>query len=248
MKNPTQVAGSEGKASAYSYVGNELCLFANATNWKNYVGRKLRPYMAGSVIEVGAGFGGSTNYLFDPNYDRWLCLDPDPVHVSHLKDLIAVGKLPPSCEARCGVLADLASDEYADTIIYIDVLEHIENDEGEMRVAADHLAAGGRIVMLSPALNFLYSPFDAAIGHYRRYAPKDAKRLTVPPLSLERCFFLDSLGYFLSAFNRVVMRTAQPSIHQIQFWDKAIVPVSGVTDQIFGSLFGRSVVMIWHKT
>jgi hypothetical protein len=146
------------------------------------------------------------------------------------------------------VLADLASDECADTIIYIDVLEHIEDDQGEMRVAAAHLVAGGHIVMLSPAFNFLYSPFDKAIGHYRRYTPKHAERLTVAPLTLKRVFFLDSVGYFVSAVNRLIVRTSQPSIHQIQFWDKAIVPVSVLTDRIFGGLFGRSVVMIWQKT
>ena len=120
----------------FCYVGTELEVFAKAANWKNYVGKKLRPYITGSVIEVGAGLGGSTKYLCDRSYVRWLCLDPDAKHALHLEGLIAAGKLPPCCEARCGVLADLAPGDRADTIIYVDVLEHIQDDEAEMLAAA----------------------------------------------------------------------------------------------------------------
>jgi hypothetical protein len=229
------------------YGGSELELFAKATNWKRYVSKILQPYIAEIVIEVGAGLGSTTKYLCDRIDVRWLCLDPDPRHVAHVADRIATGDLPPCCEARCGALADVPPDEGADTIVYIDVLEHIENDEEEMRVAVSRLSIGGHIVVLSPAFNLLYSPFDQAIGHFRRYALKDARRLTVHPLSLERVFFLDSLGFFASAVNRFITRRSEPSIHQIQIWDKAIVPLSTVTDQVFSHLFGRSIVMIWRK-
>jgi hypothetical protein len=87
---------------------------------------------------------------------------------------------------------------------------------------------------------------DKAIGHYGRYTRKDAARLTVHPLTLKRVFFIDSLGYFVSAVIRLIMRASHPSIHQIQFWDKVIVPISGLTDKVFGRFFGR--VMIWQKT
>jgi len=229
------------------YVGSELELFARATNWKRYVSRILQPYIAEIVIEVGAGLGSTTKYLCDQMDVRWLCLDPDPRHVAHVANRITTGDLPQCCEAKCGVLADLPPDEIADTILYIDVLEHIENDEEEMRAATSRLSIGGHLVVLSPAFNLLYSPFDEAIGHFRRYAPRDARRLTVHPLRLERLFFLDSLGLFASAINRFITRRSQPSIHQIQIWDKAIVPLSTVTDKVCSRLFGRSIVMIWRK-
>jgi len=229
------------------YVGSELELFAKATNWQRYVSRMLRPYIDNSVVEVGVGLGSTTKYICDGAHARWLCLDPDPRHVVHVAHRIATGDLPPCCEVRCGVLADLPPDEIADTIVYIDVLEHIENYEEEMRAAASRLSIGGLVVALSPAFNLLYSPFDEAIGHFRRYAPRDAQRLTVHPLRLERLFFLDSLGLFVSAMNRFITRRSKPSIHQIQIWDKAIVPLSTITDKVCSHLFGRSIVMIWRK-
>jgi hypothetical protein len=232
----------------YSYIGTELEVFAKATNWKNYVGRNLRPYITGSVIEVGAGLGSSTKYLCDGSQVHWLCLDPDANHVLHLKALIAARKLPPCCEAKCGILADLAPSECANTIIYVDVLEHIQDDEAEILVAATHLASGGRIVVLAPAFNSISSPLDKAVGHYRRYVRNDAERLTTPSLSLQATFFLDSAGFFASGLNRFVLRKSLPSARDIQIWDKVIVPISMLSDKVLGRLFGRSIVMIWQKT
>jgi hypothetical protein len=230
------------------YQGTELELFAKATNWKKYLASKLRPYINGNVIEVGAGFGSSTKYLCHGGQAKWLCLDPDPSFARHLEQRIASGDLPAACQARCGVLADLVPEELADTILYIDVLEHIENDEDEMNTATAHLSPGGRTIVLSPAFNWLYSPFDKAIGHHRRYTTKDAKRLTVPHLVLQRIFFLDSVGLFASLANRILVKASTPSASQIRFWDRVMVPVSTYSDGIFGSAFGRTIVMVWQKT
>ena len=60
----------------FSYIGSELELFASATNWKKYFSKKLRPYITGNVIEVGAGLGSSTTYLCNYDYPHWLCLGP----------------------------------------------------------------------------------------------------------------------------------------------------------------------------
>src|SRR5262245_1378318 len=185
-----------GLRTQLDYQGSELELFGKAINWKRYWSSKVRPYVGGDVIEVGAGLGVSTEYLCKQHNARWICLDPDPRFASHLLNRINAGELPACCQARCGVLADLNPDERTDTILYIDVLEHIENDEGEMGVAAAFLRTGGRIVVLAPAFNWLYSPFDKAIGHFRRYTRFDAVRLTVPSLTLERTFLLDSVGVF----------------------------------------------------
>jgi SAM-dependent methyltransferase len=230
-----------------AYHGKELEQFAEAINWKKYWSSKLRGLITGYVIEVGAGLGSSTKFLHPDRHARWLCLDPDPRFASNLAQRITTGDLPQCCEAKCGVLGDLPPEELADTILYIDVLEHIKNDEAEMRIAAAHLRSGGRIIVLSPAFNWLYSPYDRAIGHYRRYTRRDAKRLTVPQLSLQQAFYLDSVGLFASLANRLLLRAAAPSSRQIAVWDRMMVPASIYADRLFGSLFGRTIIMIWKK-
>ncbi len=239
--------GSFGPHTQLDYAGSELELFAKAANWKRYWSSKVRPYIAGNVIEVGAGLGTSTEYLCDRHNARWICLDPDPRFASHLVNRIRTGELPACCQARCGVLADLDRNDRADTILYIDVLEHIDNDEAEMQVAAAILNKGGRIVVLAPAFNWLYSSFDKAIGHVRRYATFDAIRLTVPNLKLERVFFLDCVGVFASLANRLILRAASPTANQIQLWDRAMIPLSVHFDKLVRYRFGKTIVMVWRR-
>src|ERR1700733_12974722 len=160
-------------STQFDYQGTELDTFAEATNWKRYWSNKVRPFTGESVIEVGAGIGSSTRYLCGNGRSSWLCLDPDPAHASHLEALVSARALPAVCKVICGVLDDLATDLRVDTILYIDVLEHIEYDEAEIRCASAHLLRGGHLIVLAPAFNKIYSEFDRAVGHFRRYTNSD---------------------------------------------------------------------------
>src|SRR5262245_17911658 len=151
------------------YVGTELDLFAHAVNWKRYFARRLAAHLKGSVLEVGAGLGGTTAVLCDPSRrDPWVCLEPDPGLVAQIERKIASGALPSCCRAIAGTLAQLAPELRFDTILYVDVLEHLADDAAEMRAAAARLQPDGAILVMSPAHPWLFSPFDAAIGHFRR--------------------------------------------------------------------------------
>jgi hypothetical protein len=240
-------SGAAARPTQFAYDSPDLPLFAKALNWKKYWSAQLRPYIRGRVIEVGAGLGASTEQLCDRDYPEWLCLDPDPANAAHLAGRIARGELPRCCTARCGVLSDLAPSLTSDTILYIDVLEHIAEDETEMRVAAGHLERGGHLVVLSPAFDFLYSPFDKAVGHHRRYGRRDIGRLTVPVLALRDAFFLDSVGLLASLANRLLLRSSMPSASQIALWDRVMIPASRYADRLFGRTFGKSIVMVWRK-
>lgn len=229
------------------YESPDLALFAKAANWKAYWSGAIRPFIGVRVIEVGAGLGYSTEHMCRGHEHEWCCLDPDPTHVAYLNKRIVDGELPPICKAERGTLADLPIRSGIDTIIYADVLEHIEDDESEMRVAAAHLKTDGHVIVISPAFQFLFSPFDSAVGHYRRYEKHDAKRLTVSGLALHRMFYLDSIGFFLSLMNRLLMRAQMPTAGQIAFWDGMVIPLSKLADHALKSAFGRSIVMIWRK-
>jgi 2-polyprenyl-3-methyl-5-hydroxy-6-metoxy-1,4-benzoquinol methylase len=148
-----------------------LELFAKATNWKKYWSRTLNAYIKGHVIEVGPGLGTSTKVMANRDHPAWMCLDPDPDHVAHIAREIASGDLPSFCTPKCGVLADLEATVLADTIVYVDVLEHIEDDESEMRTVTNHLQVGGHVIVLSPAFNWLYSTFDQAVGQQKGHQP-----------------------------------------------------------------------------
>ena len=56
-----------------------------------------------------------------------------------------------------------------DSIVYINVLEHVEDDQTELRMAHSVLASGGRLLVFVPAHEWLMSRFDRKLGHFRRY-------------------------------------------------------------------------------
>ncbi len=235
-------------SNAEHYGGTELELFAAAHNWKAYVAAQIEPHLGPYVLEVGAGLGGSTAALTTGHTGRWLCLEPDAKLASSLRRAIADGKLPATCEVESFTLASLDASLRFDTILYIDVLEHIPDDRAEVLIASQRLNPGGRLVVLAPAHAWLFSPFDRAIGHYRRYTKRTLE--TVMPTALKRieCRYLDSVGLLASASNRFVARQSQPKPSQIKLWDGYMVPLSRRLDRLLRYSIGKSVLGVWQRT
>jgi SAM-dependent methyltransferase len=229
------------------YPGSELSLFARATNWKGYVARHLRPYCSGRVLDVGAGIGGNIPALFSPEVTEWVALEPDPALAAAIADGIATGALPDACRVVDGTIESIPDGAGFDTILYMDVLEHIADDRAELCHAAARLAPAGRLAVLAPAHQFLFSPFDAAVGHHRRYNAASLRALSPPGLRLECCRTLDSVGFFASLANRVLLRSAQPTAGQIGFWDGKLVPLSRLVDPATGFSVGKSVLIVWSR-
>jgi SAM-dependent methyltransferase len=229
------------------YEGTELDVFATAINWKNYVRDMLLPYINGAVLEVGAGKGSFTKSLSYVECTEWLCLEPDPALADEIRLACAVRELPSYVSVTVGTEAALSRERFFNTVLYLDVLEHIPDDAAELRRAASRLAPGGRLIVLSPAFSMLYSAFDAAIGHYRRYTLKSLERLRPPDMLREAGFYLDAPGALLSLTNRFLLRSTQPKLSQIIFWDRFIVPVARIFDPLIGRRVGRSVVVVWRR-
>jgi SAM-dependent methyltransferase len=240
------ILGRESLAgmSDFQYMGSELEIFAHASQWKSYVRSKLRPYLIGDVLEVGAGIGGTTQALNDGTQRRWVCLEPDSEFAKK------IGFLPHlrNCEIVVGMLSDLDCQEQFDAILYIDVLEHIKEDAAELAQAAQHLKANGVIIVLAPAFPWLYTPFDAAIGHFRRYTRKSLRAVAPQGLQEEKCIYLDAFGILASAGNLLFLKASNASPGQMRFWDNYLVPISRFMDRALAYSLGKSVLGIWRKT
>jgi cyclopropane fatty-acyl-phospholipid synthase-like methyltransferase len=229
----------------FKYPGDELVLFQHAKHWKKYFSRQIKPYIKGIVLEVGPGIGATTGLLNDGTAPQWLMLEPDEHMSNVLIKKIEAKELPSNCRLQTGIIDQVTAT--FDTIIYIDVLEHIVADAEEMKKAAALLRPGGHIIVLSPAFQYLFSPFDKAIGHHRRYTKKLFHILTPPGLQLLRSRYYDSAGYFAALMNKVFLRRKYPTLKQVQFWDNWLVPVSKLTDRLFFFSFGKSIIGTWKK-
>ena len=228
-----------------AYAGGELTLFAAATHWKRYVAAVLAPFIGARVLEVGAGLGSNIPYLHQGRVHDWLCLEPDAGMAAHLAAAIAAGTLPRDCRVRAAGLAGVEPGERFDTILYLDVLEHIADDRAELARAARFLAPGGALIVLAPAHRYLYSPFDAAVGHHRRYSRASLLAAAPPGLLPRRAAMLDAVGLFASLANRLLLKSAQPTPREIALWDRVMVPASRLVDPLLGHRFGKSVIAIW---
>ena len=229
----------------FAYVGGELDLFAGATTWKSYVRFHLAPYLSGDILEVGAGIGAATASFYDGTQRRWVCLEPDRELAYRIRS-----NLPPAlsnCEVVIGTLSDLGAGEQFDSILYMDVLEHIEADAAELARAASHLKPNGTLAILSPALPWLFTPFDKAIGHYRRYTKTSLRSIAPQGLREIKCIYLDSAGLLASLGNKLFLRSPIPSKSQIQFWDRAMVPLSRYADRALNHAIGKSILGVWQK-
>lgn len=234
-------------SDTFTYSGTELELFAEAKRWKRYLRGQLAPFLGAEVLEVGAGLGGTTEVLCSARQHRWVCLEPDARLGERLRSRIARGELPARCEARGGRLAELAVDERFDTILYIDVLEHVEHDRAELELAARHLAPGGHLVVVAPAHAWLFSPLDRAVGHYRRYTKRSLLDLRPGGVEVVRARYLDSLGLLASLANVVLLKREVPSPAQLRLWDGVLVTGSRVVDRWLLHAVGKTVVVVWRR-
>jgi SAM-dependent methyltransferase len=231
----------------YSYVGEELELFAGANNWKAYFASVLRDVIVGDVLEVGAGIGETTRRLLDGRQRSWLCLEPDPRLAATASQWAESASLSPKPEVKVGTTADFDPSPRFDAILYIDVLEHIEHDREEVARAAALLQPGGNLIVLSPAFQQLFSEFDRSVGHYRRYTRESLGAVMPSSLRRRTLRYLDCVGFLASLSNRLLLRQGLPTRSQIAVWDGMMIPVSRVIDPLFSRWFGRSVVAVYER-
>jgi SAM-dependent methyltransferase len=232
-------------APEYVYEGSELDLFARAENWKRYWSAHVRPYLGQRVLEVGAGIGVNTPFL-NRGALEWVCLEPDKNMAAMLVEQQRATKLA-GTHTIGGLITDLPCTPSFDSIIYIDVLEHIKDDSAEIAAATERLRPNGTLIVLSPAHAWLFSAFDAAIGHHRRYSPKDLCALTRPELELISLRQLDSVGTIASLANSFVLRSQMPTLSQILLWDRIMVPISQLLDPLLAYHFGKSILAVWRR-
>lgn len=231
----------------FKYVGSELDLFVHAVNWKSYWSSLIKNYIKGDVLEVGAGNGNNTQLLNSKNVLKWVCLEPDNELTKELSKRNFDNPCCNNIDIINGTIADLGKELLFDTIIYIDVLEHIENDKEELIKASKHLRKGGNLIILSPALQQLYSEFDKAIGHFRRYTKNSLKEVIPVDFKVQRLIYLDSIGVAMSMANRILLKQSAPELKQIKLWDRFIIPCSKYVDYLLGYKCGKSILAILNK-
>jgi ubiquinone/menaquinone biosynthesis C-methylase UbiE len=224
-----------------------LEIFRHALHLKKYFAKYVRRYLGKRVLEVGAGIGETVSYICTDSVSQWVCLEPDESFCRQIEVGMEEHRVPAVCSVVNGTLDVIDESSMFDTVLYMDVLEHIEQGLEELAKAMHVLRSGGKIIVLSLAHQFLFSKFDESIGHYRRYSLRSLAGLCPQGMAVKDAKYLDSAGMLASLANRLMLRQSMSGLKQILFWDRVIVPISRWIDPLFMFRLWESVLVVFEK-
>lgn len=155
--------------------GHDILHRLSATHrFNQWMADTIRPWVGDKVLEIGAGMGNLSMKLLPR--ESYVVSDIDPLHLDYLRQVLAS-----NMRVRVEV-ADLEKPEdfdnlenQFDTVVCLNVVEHVNNDELAMRNIRRALAPGGRACILVPQIPAIYGTLDKVLGHYRRYTRDELK-------------------------------------------------------------------------
>jgi 2-polyprenyl-3-methyl-5-hydroxy-6-metoxy-1,4-benzoquinol methylase len=212
----------------------ELELLSNTPVSTRIIVDELNTFLGSRVLEIGAGLGQISSHLVNRNRTV-VAVEPD--NNLHSKLIERVGNLV-EATLNCTLESALETQKIStlekfDSILYVNVLEHIEDDIHELSVAKSFIETGGKIVIFVPAMPSLYGTMDAISGHYRRYRRHElCAVIERAGLSVERAYYFDPLGalpYWLSY--RVLSRKSLGG-GTVALYDRVIIPMSLLISRI----------------
>jgi SAM-dependent methyltransferase len=235
------------------YPGTELEAMTGAPNYHSWILEIFKPYLGAHLVEVGAGVGSFSELILTQHVCKTLSLvEPSDtmyeqlrVHLRQLDSGITVDLY----HATFVEAADLIKSEQApDSIIYVNVLEHIADDEGELEAVRRTLSESGRVFIFVPALKWLFSTFDERIGHLRRYSKSELEeKLRRAGFKILRSSYFDFPGIAPWWFNYRLMRSVTMSSEAVRFYDQFIIPTVRRIESVIAMPIGKNVIAIAEK-
>jgi SAM-dependent methyltransferase len=231
---PRDAAGSE-----------TLEIMRDAPRYNAWQFRRIASHLGRRVCEIGSGVGNMSRLILSQPRESVVLTDTDPFYLETLR---ATYGNRPGVSVEPLTLPDSSAParfrRYGlDTVVALNVIEHISEDVEAMRSIAEMLSPAGRLVILVPAVRALYGSLDEELGHARRYSRSDlVTRMERAGFSVERVFYfnlLGTLGWWLNARLRRVPRIPRS---QLRLFD-ALVPLLQAEDYL-PLPFGQSLVGI----
>jgi glycosyltransferase involved in cell wall biosynthesis len=216
-----------------------------AKGFNRWMLSQFRPYIGKRVLEAGCGIGNFTEQLLDR--DRLLCVDYDPFYVEmidrrfgHLEN-VKVLRTDLTLPEQYGEIIN----EDIDTIICLNVVEHIEADTTVLENYHEALVPGGHAVILVPAQPWLYSACDKALGHFRRYTTAELRtKMANAGFEVVSVHQFNRLGVAGWWVNKILGR-ADLSPRQMQLYELLLIPAKILDFLRIGP--GLSVIAVGRK-
>lgn len=235
---------------AVASVERDLKVLGQARRYYDWILAILQPWIGRTVLECGAGSGHMTRRLLALHGPRVIASE---VEASYLPELEVLCRPPQSGVVRLDLEAltpdvlDHIRSQEVDTVLMVNVLEHVADDAGCITRLAETLPSGGRILVMLPAHRRLYSQLDHLYGHHRRYSREDVRhlaRMAGMRIRLLRSMNLPgAIAWWL--LHRVIGRTSLSPVGTRIF--DVCVPVVAALERLIQPPFGQSVVAVLER-
>ena len=216
----------------------------SAPNYLSWVAEICGRHLGHRVLEVGAGLGAVT-----AQYEHGrevVANDVSPACVRALHERFADH---PNVRVADGDLRLLGLQEQFDSVLMVNVLEHIADDVEALRGLSQLLVPGGNVVVYVPALNRLYGPNDKRVGHYRRYSVWRLREVFrgagLEPLELRWVNLLGIPAW--AAFSHGDVTNAERSGKLLSLWDRTAVPAARLLEAHVRTPIGLNVLGVGRR-
>lgn len=233
------------------YVGRDLEAMSFAINYHAWILRLFRPYLGTNVVEVGAGTGSFSELLLQHNLQSLSLIEPSQAMHKQLTAFITEFVTKTQIDTYNNLFREVAPQlqlKRPDSIVYVNVMEHIGDDEAEMRAAHQTLIPGGRLLIFVPALPWLYGSFDEQIGHFRRYTKSElgGKCCKVGFRIITNRYF-DLFGVIPWWVKYRLFRSSQMEPGAVKLYDRYIVPLAEKAEALMPPPLGKNILLIAEK-
>ena len=227
------------------FYAEDLRQMERAVNYQAWQFRRVEPFLGRRVLEVGGGIGNFTPQLAGDGRTV-VSLEPNGYcfgqREGKTRDLGNVRPLRATVETMDEVLD---ADERFDSVVLMNVLEHIRDDRAVLMALRERLAPGGRIVVLVPAGQWAFGPTDERLGHYRRYDKARSRKLFEEAgLGVGFMRYYNFVGIWGWWWNAKMGKREGQSDAQIRLFDRGIVPILCMVERFIRPPVGQSILIV----
>jgi 2-polyprenyl-3-methyl-5-hydroxy-6-metoxy-1,4-benzoquinol methylase len=230
------------------YAADDLETMQEARRYADHVFRLVRPFIGARVLEVGSGIGTMTTRLVD-TADFVLGIEPNPNCVSRIHEAMRNHPrftLRTNHFEECD-LAELAGLRF-DSILCVNVLEHIEDDVSALKAFKQILVPEGRVLIFVPAVQAAYGPLDAELGHHRRYSKRTLRAVfDAAGLDLVRLRYTNPIGLAGWMYNAHVSKSRAHSLAQVKLFETLVAPWALPLERVLPPPVGLSLIAVGVK-
>ena len=229
------------------YIGKDLEAMSFAVNYHRWILEEFRPFLGEHLVEVGAGTGSFSRLLLGEDPRTLALVEPSEMFNHLERDIPEIGT---------GAEVDLYNSIFRtavdtivakrrpDTIIYINVLEHIEDDLAELRAVHEALRPGGHCLIFVPAFMWLYGDFDRRVGHFRRYSKKEIEdKCRSAGFEIVRSRYFDLAGVIPWFIKYRVLRSDALGSSAVTLYDRVAVPVAQRLESVLPAPLGKNILL-----